>query len=223
MTKESLNMTDDDFISYFSKKYIALIKSIARRYVIPNRYTVEDIVQYVNERITAILRGREETDNKILDRENYFLKCITFYCIEYQRMNGFIFCLPKRSRKNAIEDELTAKSKEFVYLNDTMLDDPSLIHHPPIDDPIVEEESYSWCALTGMLAHTEDADVVDCIFRRNMTLLETSNYLGVAQSTCLNRRNRAIKNLYNAFDDMQGEIKENIKKLLRNGNDSTAT
>ena len=223
--KETNELTDDEFVAYFAKKYGALMKSVARRYLIPNRYTVDDIVQYVLERIVTILRSRQETDNKILNRENYFLNCLTFYCIEYQRMHGFIFCLPKRPRTNAREDELTAKSKDFTYLNESMFDDPQLIQESTLGDeiPINPENMPIWCALTGMLPHTDDADVIDCVFRRNMTLLETSLHLGVAQSTCLNRRNRALKNIYLIFDSMEGEIKENIKLLVRNGHTGTLT
>jgi hypothetical protein len=214
------DLSDEEFIKYFTKKYKALMKSIARRYLIPNRYTVDDILQYIAERITTILYNRQSGDNKILDREKYFLNCLVFYCVEYQRMNGFIFCLPKRPRNNAREDELAAKSKDFSYINDIMLDDPTLIYESNFcyDEVEVDQEANpTWSTLTGMLPHSEDAAVVDCIFRRNMTLLETSQYLGVAQSTCLNRRNRAIKNLYHAFDNMSGEIKENIKEMLRDG------
>ncbi|MHA2062771.1 MAG: hypothetical protein ACXABY_00080 [Candidatus Thorarchaeota archaeon] len=200
----------------FLKKHRALIKSVGRKYRIPNRYDIEDIEEYIAERMLTILKARQGPDSKnpILDREKYFLNCIGFYCIEYQRQNGFIFCLPKRPRKNALEDEFEAKSRDFSYLNDSMMYDSSLIlnFEEDLSDP--GATSSSWTMLTGFL-QGPDADVVDCIHRRDMTLAETSDHLGIAQSTCFTRRDRAYRHLFEALDNMSGKIYENLKRIIR--------
>lgn len=207
------DLSNEEFVAAFIKKHRPLIKTVGRKYLIPNRYAIQDIEGYITERLLAILYSRQDSDNKILDREKYFLNCLVFYCIEYQRLNGFVFCLPKRPRKNAIADELDAKSRQFQYINHTMYDDPSLVdYNGEAEDPGVE--SAVWSALTGHM-HNTDADVIDCVHRKNMTLKETSLYLGVAQSTCLTRRDRAYRTIFRIFDSMSGDISGNIKKLLR--------
>ena len=75
-----------------------------------------------------------------------------------------------------------------------------------------------WDILTGILSKAE-ADVIDCIYSRRMTWNETSDHLGVAQSTCWFRKNRAMKKIYMAFDSMEGLIAENVKLLLRQNRD----
>lgn len=215
MTEDWGELNNRDLVEVFILKHRPLIKTLGRRYLIPNRYSVEDIEAYVAERMLSILQARQHSTNKILDREKYFLNCLVFYCIEYQRLNGFIFCLPKRPRKNAIEAELEAKSRGFYYLNDTMLDNSSLVQtDEPTPDPGLDTEV--WISLTGYL-HTSDALVVECIHKMNMTLKETSLHLGVAQSTCLTRRDRAYKTLFGVFDAISGAIHGNVKRFLRVG------
>lgn len=214
MTEEHENLTITEFVEFFLNKHRSLIRNVARRYRIPNRYSVEDIESYICERINTILVSRQGSQNPILNREKYFLNCLTFYCIEYQRLNGFIFCLPKRPRTNAVEDELEAKSRGFQYLNDTMLDDSSLIdsNKDPVDPGL---DSNIWVALTGCLYYS-DASIVECIHKMNMTLKETSAHLGVAQSTCLTRRDRAYRMIFDAFSNLSGDsIHASVKLFLR--------
>jgi len=215
MTEDWSELSNRNLVEVFILKHRPLIKTLGRRYLIPNRYSVEDIEAYVAERMLSILQARQHSTNQILDREKYFLNCLVFYCIEYQRLNGFIFCLPKRPRKNAIEQELEAKSRNFYYLNDTMLDDSSLVdNNKEVIDPGLDSEV--WCSLTGYL-HTSDALVVECIHKMSMTLKETSLHLGVAQSTCLTRRDRAYKTLFSVFDNISGTIHVTVQKFLRVG------
>lgn len=208
--------TDKEFVAAFLKKHRPLIRSISRRYLIPNRYDLEDIEEYIAERILTILNARQGPGkpNPILDREKYFLNCLGFYCIEHQRQNGFIFCLPKRPRKNALEDEFEAKGRDFHYLNDSMLYDSSLISETEVETIDPGDTSVSWSLLTGFL-QGPDADVIDCIHRRDLTLSETSQHLGIAQSTCMTRRDRAYRQVFEALDSMSGQIYENLKRIIR--------
>jgi|TARA_R110002110_G_scaffold38985_3_gene126535 hypothetical protein len=207
------NMTDRDFVECFILKHRPLIRNVARRYLIPNRYSTEDIESYIAERVNTILNARQGSDNPILSREKYFLNCLTFYCIEYQRLNGFVFGLPKRPRNNAIQDELEAKGRGFHYLNDTMMDDSSLVDlNEHTEDPGLD--SGSWVALTGCVIGT-DAKIIECIYKMGMTLKETSLHLGVAQSTCLTRRDRAHRMIFGAFSNVSGEMYATVKEFLR--------
>jgi len=213
------DLDNPEFVAEFIKKYRPLICGLGRRYIIPNRYTIEDLIQYISERMLTILRSKltKHEDEQIKNRERYFSGCLRYYFIEYQRMHGFPFSLPKRPRKNAIEDEQYIKSKEFYYLSPSMLDDPSLVYVEPAPKDEVDSLSGTtdvWCVITGSLDHN-DAKVVDCIFRRGMTFSETAMYLDVPQSTCVNRRDRAFKTIFRLFDKMEGEVHENIKRTIR--------
>lgn len=208
------------FVTEFMTKHGNLISSIGRKYLIPNRYNIDDIKQYISERIIKILTTRlEENDNPIDNPEKYFKSCLDFYCIEYQRMHGFIFDLPKRPRKNCEDDEKAAKAWGFKYLGDITIDEYNSIYEYTLDKDLTENQlathtSRVWSTITGCLTQGE-ALVMDCIYRRGMTWAETSKHLGVAQSTCWFRKGKAIAKIYETFDHMSGLISENIKAVLR--------
>lgn len=208
-----INAEVNTFVSNFMKKYGPLINLVGRKYLIPNRYTIDDIKQYIAERIIQILSNRlSDGTNLIEDPEKYFKTCISYYCIEYQRMHGFTFELPKRPRKNHEEAESHARSFGFKYLGDiTIAEYNSLLSE---DKEYEEPNDDVWKALMGILTEQE-AQVLDCIFRKNMTWLETSNYLSVPQSTCWIRKDRAITKIYNTFNKLGKEKHETIKRLLR--------
>jgi hypothetical protein len=203
----------NEFVVIFMTKYNSLIGSLGRKYLIPNRYTIDDIKQYISERIIQILSNRLASDkNQIEDPEKYFKSCLDFYCIEYQRMHGYIFELPKRPRKNCELDEQHIRSYGFKYLDDISTEEyNSLIFEDKVDGPKVNPV---WAKLLSFLSK-EEADVIDCIFNKNLTWLETSRFLGVPQSTCWLRKDRAIEKIYRAFDRLDGEINDCIKKFLR--------
>lgn len=214
---QSINIPD--FVLMFMTKYNSLIGRIGSKYLIPNRYNIDDIKQYISERIIHILSNRSENaaDNDIKNPEKYFKSCINFYCIEYQRMHGYIFELPKRPRKNCEEDEKYIRSFGFKYLGDMNTDEyNSLIIFEEEGNPSVKEEvSTVWKTLLSILTK-EEADVLDCIFNKRLTWLETSEYLGVHQSTCWFRKNRAIEKIYRAFESIDGDtIYGSIRKFLR--------
>jgi RNA polymerase sigma factor (sigma-70 family) len=208
------------FVSEFMHKYDKLINKIARKYLIPNRYTIDDIKQYISERIIKILSTRNnDIENKIENPEKYFKSCLDFYCIEYQRMHGFIFDLPKRPRKNCEIDEKSARSYGFKYFGDMTIEEENSLQEFTLEKTLSENqelgpETIVWSSLTGLLL-SEEAQVLGCIYMRNMTWAETSDYLGVAQSTCWFRKNRAIKKIYEHVESMSGLISENIKNILR--------
>lgn len=209
-----------EFVDYFMKKYNLLIIRIGKRYLIPNRYEIEDIKQYISERIIHIYSHRLSDDaSAIEDPEKYFRSCIQYYCTEFQRMHGYIFNLPKRPRKNCVEDEKDAKSWGFKYLGDLTIEEYNSIYQNGIEKDLVENQnlpntSRIWDILTGLLNKPE-ADVMECIFLRKMTWAETSKHLDVAQSTCWFRKNRAVQKIYRAFDSMHGEMYKNITMVLR--------
>lgn len=202
-----------EFVISFITKYSSLINTISRKYLIPNRYSTEDIKQYISERIIQILTNRlSNSDNRIENPEKYFKSCLDFYCIEYQRMHGYIFELPKRPRKNCELDEQHIRSFGFKYLGDISTEEyNSLIFEDIIDNT---RDRRVWEKLLSVLSK-EEADVVDCIFNKNLTWLETSKYLNVPQSTCWIRKDRAIEKIYKSFDKLDGEINDCIRKFLR--------
>ena len=219
-------MTHNKFVEFFFDKYKTLLSSVIRKYLIPNRYNTDDVKQYIAEKILHILNSRAE-DNKIKDPEMYFKSCLDFYCIEYQRMHGYIFELPKRPRKNCQEDESSARALGFKYIGDLTIDETNALlmsdeylEYTPASIEFDIANRPVWAALTGLLC-VEEANVIECIYLKNMTWAETSSYLNVAQSTCWFRKSRALNKLYNAFDSMSGaSTTNNIKRVLRNNPDS---
>ena len=208
------------FVAEFMEKYDKLLTRIARKYLIPNRYTADDIKQYISERIIKILGSRVDSiDNKIDDPEKYFKSCLDFYCIEYQRMHGYIFDLPKRPRKNCEIDEKSARSYGFKYFGDMTTEESNSLHEYTLEKDLTENqelgpETRVWSALTGLLLK-EEAEVLACIYLQNMTWAETSTHLGVAQSTCWFRKNRAIQKIFNKIDEIPGLMADNLKNILR--------
>jgi RNA polymerase sigma factor (sigma-70 family) len=202
------------FVVNFMTKHNSLINSVGRKYLIPNRYTIDDIKQYISERVIQILTNRLSTaDNKIEDPEKYFKSCITYYCIEYQRMHGYTFELPKRPRKNCELDEQHIRSYGFKYLDDmNTAEFNSLI----VEDKEVDTSTSDlvWSYLTSILSKDE-SNVLVCIFKQNMTWSETSKHLNVPQSTCWIRKDRAIDKISKRFSTIDGKINEQLKKFLR--------
>lgn len=204
----------NEFVILFMTKYNSLINSVGRKYLIPNRYNIDDLKQYIFERIIQILTNRlTAKENQIEEPEKYFKSCLDFYCIEYQRMHGYIFDLPKRPRKNCERDEEYIRSFGFKYLDDINTEEfNSLLIE---DEDKYPEDSLSWKYLLSILSK-EEADVLDCIFNKNLTWLETSKYLKVPQSTCWIRKDRALEKIYRAFENLEGEMtSDNLKKFLR--------
>jgi RNA polymerase sigma factor (sigma-70 family) len=202
------------------EKHDKLVSNIARKYLIPNRYTTDDIKQYISERIIKIMMTRADDEtNKIEDPEKYFKSCLDFYCIEYQRMHGFVFDLPKRPRKNCEADEKTARSYGFKYLGDMTISEANSLYEDTLDSSLTENlpmgpETQVWSSLTGLLLE-EEAQVLACIYLKGLTWSETSKELDVAQSTCWFRKNRAIKKIFDYVDKLPGLTNENLKSILR--------
>jgi DNA-directed RNA polymerase specialized sigma24 family protein len=203
-----------EFTVEFMKKHNSLINAIARKYLIPNRYQVEDIRQYISERIIQILTNRlSDEKNKIENPEKYFKSCLNFYCIEYQRMHGYIFDLPKRPRKNCEKDEEYIRSFGFKYLGDVTNEEYNSLTSE--DNKVPYTDSVSWKYLLKILTK-EEADVIDCIFNKNLTWQETSKYLNVPQSTCWIRKDRALEKIFRAFEKVKtNSIYDTIRKFLR--------
>ncbi len=129
-------------------------------------------------------------------------------------MHGYIFELPKRPRKNCEEDEQHIRSYGFKYLGDMTTEEYNSLITEDCDTKFLDN-SIVWKTLLSILT-SDEADVIDCIFNKKLTWLETSQYLGVHQSTCWFRKNRAIEKIYNAFDNIKGEtINGSIRKFLR--------
>lgn len=220
MTSVEISDKVRDFVLFFMEKHGSLINNVARKYLIPNRYTTEDIKQYISERVIHIMTARlTENTNPIENPEKYFKSCLDFYCIEYQRMHGYIFDLPKRPRKNCEDDEKAAKAWGFKYLGDITIDEYNSVYEYTLDRDLTENQVFqieheSWRTITGCLTEAE-ANVMDCIHRRNMTWTETADELGVAQSTCWFRKGKATMKILGIFSEMHGDISCNIRKVLR--------
>lgn len=220
MNKEEINKTVCSFVIDFMDKHGTLISSVGYKYLIPNRYSIDDIKQYISERMMQILTNRlSVAGNQIEDPEKYFKSCLDYYCIEYQRMHGFAFDLPKRPRKNCQEEETEIKAMGFKYLDDITTEESNQLQETyESEQDLIDSEppkNEVWNFLIQCLTKDE-AQVIDCVFSRNMTWNETSKHLGVPQSTCWFRKNRALEKLYEACLNLTGaNIETNLRDILR--------
>lgn len=194
-----------------NKKYID--RYINRR-LIANRYSASDVRAYIIERILETLQKREAKGNPIKDPKLYFLKLIDYYCVEFQRMHGFIYSMPKRPRYPEAEKEIGKIG--FLYFNwaesydepskneidkncalgyiDYALGDEDKI--TPTSKLVVKskdpgESSVAWTNLLSMVL-PEDRDIIECIYVKNMSIPEIAKYLNIPISAAYQRKQRAL-------------------------------
>lgn len=239
LEKDPNDMRHGEFVEWFMNHHSAAINRNARRRLIPNRYSVDDIKSYIVDCILSTLRRRENKGQPIEEPKIYFRKLIDYYCIEFQRMHGYIFCMPKRPRDSEAEKEIC--SRGFVYLDKTIqeenierlgyIDANDL--SPEMDnskftvkgqDP--GEESAAWNNIMKM-ALPDDQYVLECLFKRNMSVVETSKHLKLAICTIYQRKARgmmAISGTLASFvnlDDETWRIFSNVSGLKEEDIDIT--
>jgi hypothetical protein len=239
MTKHNApqEMNHEDFVVWFLEENKRLIYRHARRRLIPNRYSVSDIESYIAERILDILKKRVAKGKPIEDPRLYFKKLIDFYCIEYQRMHGYIYSMPKRPRCPEAEKEISKygfiylesgdncsaeNAPQLGYLDGALGDDDMKLHYSyQVKGGEPAELSETWEKLMCM-ALPEDREVLSCIFTRNMSVPEVSRHLGIAISTAYTRKERgirAISGTLSSYIDLDKEnwaILDNVEKLEDN-------
>jgi hypothetical protein len=209
LTDEEVDdLNDQDFVVWFLEENKNLIKRYVNKRLIPNRYAPSDVRAYIAERILDILSKRRAKDQAIREPRLYFKKLIDFYCIEYQRMHGYIYGMPKRPRCPEAEAEISQYG--FIYFP---TDEENSVESLPqlgyIDARLDNTESYAtaeyqvhgtetdiestvWLKLMTMVL-PEDQEVLSCIFRRNMSVPEVSKHLRIAISTAYARKERGLK------------------------------
>jgi hypothetical protein len=202
------NLDDQDFVVWFLEENKSLIRRYVTKRLIPNRYAPSDVRAYIAERILDILSKRRAKAQAIREPRLYFKKLIDFYCIEYQRMHGYIYGMPKRPRCPEAEAEISQYG--FIYFP---TDEENSVESLPqlgyIDARLDNTESYQtaeyqihgvesdiestvWLKLMTMVL-PEDQKVLSCIFRRNMSVPEVSKHLRIAISTAYARKERGLK------------------------------
>lgn len=201
-----------DFALQFMQDYDSMLSGIIKQHLIPNRYSENDVKQYICARIVEILRRRSLPENSPINNPvGYFKTCLVFYCREFQREHGYTFSLPRRPRKYCEEHDAEARSRKYKYL-DVLA--PDEIGDLVVEDNTTPSAGPLWHALTGVLTQ-EQADILDCVVRRNLTWSETSRALGIPQSTCWFRRQQAYLTIFSKLDLLSGEMASNIQRLLR--------
>ena len=201
------DMSYEDFVVWFMEENKKLIARYVYRRLIPNRYAPSDVRAYFIERVLDILKKRKEKGRPIREPKLYFKKLIDFYCIEYQRMHGYIYGMPKRPRCPQAEEEISQYG--FIYFPtdedsttdnipqlgyiDASLGDTQLYGESfQIKRTEPDQETEVWRNLMSMVL-PEDKRVLSCIFRRNMSVPEVSRHLNIAISTAYARRERGLR------------------------------
>ncbi len=204
-----------EFVVWFVAKNKNSINRHIYRRLIPNRYSPDDMRAYMQERMLDILQKRVIKGNPIKEPKIYFRKLIDFWCVEYQRMHGYCYGLPKRPRKPEAEEDIGQYG--FVYLPVLNSSDDNSNSFSPdridqlgyIDSTntnpnifineefrVVGEEpdqvTEAWSTLMEM-ALPDDRDVLTYIFRYNLTVPQVSRELNIAVSTAYQRRDRGMK------------------------------
>lgn len=213
-TDEVLNeLPHEEFVIWFLEYNNAIISKYIIKRLIPNRYDPSDVKAYMGERMLDILHKRKAKGRAIKNPRIYFGKLIDFWCIEYQRMHGYIYGMPKRPRNVAAEEEISKYG--FVYLNtpDSVKTAEGFYQSPqlafidlsltPGDNTYYQEAGYQFkggdpgvsSAFWNKLMSTvlpEDKQVLECLFVMNLSIPDTSKHLGIAISTAYTRRDRGL-------------------------------
>lgn len=240
LDRDVRDMSHEDFVVWFMAYFKSPIDRCIHRRLIPNRYEKSDVRAYIIERILDILKKREAKGRPIEDPKLYFRKLIDFYCVEYQRMHGFIYGMPKRPRCPEAEQEISKYG--FVYFNnidsnsneitnstynnshelayiDANLSNPvnfDTMYQSKGGNP--DEETDTWNQLM-LMALPEDRELLTCLFRRNMSVPEASRFLEIAVSTAYTRRDRGLRAISGTLcqfvdlDKNRWEILEDITDL----------
>jgi len=204
----------EDFVVWFMDYNKAVIDRYVARRMIPNRYESSDIKSYMVERMLDILNKRKAKGRPIKNPRIYFGKLIDYWCVEFQRMNGYIYCMPKRPRCPDAEKEIgkhgfvyfSSKNEDSEPSMNQSLDDnrqlgyleastnpnsdlSSLGYNVKGEDPGYDSDP--WKNLMKM-ALPEDSAVLECLFKMNMSIPEVSKHLNIAISTAYTRRDRGF-------------------------------
>lgn len=215
---EELNkLSHEEFVVWFMEWNKQIIDRYITRRLIKNRYDPTDIRAYMAERMLDILGKRLEKGRPIKNPRTYFGKLIDFWCIEYQRMHGYIYGMPKRPRNVEAEEEIAKHG--FVYLetastskNTNGFEESPQLAYVDINlysasnpetytlmgygvkgqDP--DQASKPWESMMAMVL-PEDRPVLYCLFKMNMSIPEASRHLNIAVCTAYNRRDRALSSI----------------------------
>jgi hypothetical protein len=209
--EELMAMDHKDFVVWFIEYNSAIINKYVTKRLIPNRYSKEDVKSYMSERMLDILAKRAAKGKAIKNPRIYFAKLIDFWCIEYQRMHGYIYGMPKRPRNLEAEAEISKygfvyldtkqtskntqgfeESPQLAYVNEeTTLEGnyEELGYQIKGEDPGLD--SSAWTVLMNMI-QPEDQAVMNCLYKMNMSIPEASRHLGIAVSTAYARKERAL-------------------------------
>lgn len=211
-TDEELNkLTPHEFALWFMDYNSAIIARYVQRRLIPNRYEPSDVRAYMTERIIDILEKREAKGKPIANPRTYFGRLIDFWCIEYQRMHGYIFGMPKRPRNAIAEEEISkygfiyidsgdeskennfSQNKELSYVDDSLsvgAEQFGLMGYQ-VKGVSEIESGKAWDSMMKMVL-PEDRDLLNCLFKMNMSIPEASKHLNIAICTAYTRRDRAF-------------------------------
>lgn len=206
----------EEFLEEFQAKHSKLLKLVAAKYVIPNRYSVEDIVHHFLIKIMEILKERIDSNNPIENWEKYFKSCLDFYGIEFQRMHGFIFGLPKRPRRPYVNQENEAKQRKFKYwdsMTEDELNSDQFVYEEV--DPPYDGSTEIWENLMSILDES-DRVILECIYIRGLTWAQTAEFVQRPQSTCWFKCKAALEKIKSHVQAISPDSAKTIKKLLRN-------
>jgi hypothetical protein len=202
------------FVVWFLEKNKGRINKYAYRRCIPNRYSIDDVKSYITEMILRTLKRRAAVGRPIEDPKLYFSKLIDYYCVEFQRMHGYIYGLPKRPRAPEAEQEIGKHGFNYLepttdigYIDESVGDSNDLYSTNYIEKGSEPDGlSNDWEKLTSF-ALPEDRALLVCLYDQNMSIPEASRHLGIAISTAyqrVSRGMRAISGAVAAHTDTQG-------------------
>jgi hypothetical protein len=188
----------NEFIVWFMEKHKRRIYKCAYKRTIHNRYAVQDIYSYISETILSILKRRASVNRPIKEPNLYFSKLVDFYCVEYQRMNGFIYSLPKRPRDNSAEEDISQYGFHYMeanldlgYIDYDINGDSSYLSETYQVKGDYSDKSAVWNTLLDY-ADSSDADVINCVYNMNLSIQEASKHLKISPSTAYQRLKRGL-------------------------------
>jgi hypothetical protein len=226
------NMSHNEFVVWFMHKHKAAINRYVTKRLIKNRYARSDVRAYIQERILDILQKRKAKGNPIEDPKLYFRKLLDYYCIEFQRMYGYIYCMPKRPRCAEAEEEIAQYGFVYLYTDDSNSMD-SIKQLGYLDSEITnvacneeysikgldpDVDSTSWEKIM-LMALPEQQEVLKCIFKYNMSVPEAARHLDISVSAAYQRKDRGLQAISGTLatfvdlDDDSWRILNNVNEL----------
>lgn len=111
-----MNDYSKNIVAAFIRTNRAAIIKQANKVLVPHRFEIEDVIQYISLRLLERLKVSDPY-KIVADPVKYFSGCIPMYCRDYRRETGYITSLPTRPDPKYLEEEDDIINSSYFYLS----------------------------------------------------------------------------------------------------------